>query len=389
MYMADYQSVSIRTSQRQVELAWFDDLCGGDTAFLGELDSSRRSNYAHCSSIAIEADRAGFGNILLPTSYMVGQEGIPFAAALAQATEHMNLLLAIRTGEIHPPMLARHIATLDHLLKGRLTINIINSDLPGCKEDPEMRYRRCAEVIEILQQAWTRDEIDHSGTIYPQLRLKTDPVKPYQQNGGPLLYFGGTSPGSRDLCARYCDVFLMWPETEEQIYATMQDMSQRAAAHGRQIDFGLRIHIIVRETEAAARAHAKAIMSRFDAAQLNLKNRAQDANSAGVLRQDALRAEKADADDFVEPHLWMGIGRARSGCGGALVGTPTQILSKLHRYMDMGIRSFILSGYPLKEEAALVAKHILPHLPLTQLNVLQGRKPASEPITPLTTAPLR
>jgi alkanesulfonate monooxygenase len=85
----------------------------------------------------------------------------------------------------------------------------------------------------------------------------------------------------------------------------------------------------------------------------------------------------------------MGIGRARSGCGGALVGTPTQILSKLHRYMDMGIRSFILSGYPLKEEAALVAKHILPHLPLTQLNVLQGRKPASEPITPLTTAPLR
>ena len=387
--MTTYTCVSIRTPQRIAEVAWFDDLCGGDTAFLGELDPSRRSNYEHCSSIAEEADRHGFRNILLPTSYMVGQEGIPFAAAIAHRTEQMNLLLAIRTGEIHPPMLARHIATLDHLLKGRLTINIINSDLPGCKEDPELRYRRCAEVIEILQQAWTKEEINHQGSVYPRFQMKTDPVKPYQQNGGPLLYFGGTSPGSRDLCARYCDVFLMWPETEEQIYATMQDMSQRAAALGRQIDFGLRIHIIVRETEVAAREHAALIMSRFDADKLNLKNRAQDAQSEGVRRQDALRTEKADADDFVEPHLWMGIGRARSGCGGALVGTPEQILSKLQRYMDMGIRSFILSGYPLKEEANYVAKYILPHLPVAQLNVLQRRKPTTEPITPLTSAPLQ
>jgi len=387
--MTTYTCVSIRTPQRIAEVAWFDDLCGGDTAFLGELDPSRRSNYEHCSSIAEEADRHGFRNILLPTSYMVGQEGIPFAAAIAHRTEQMNLLLAIRTGEIHPPMLARHIATLDHLLKGRLTINIINSDLPGCKEDPELRYRRCAEVIEILQQAWTKEEINHQGSVYPRFQMKTDPVKPYQQNGGPLLYFGGTSPGSRDLCARYCDVFLMWPETEQQIYATMQDMSQRAATHGRQIDFGLRIHIIVRETEVAAREHAALIMSRFDADKLNLKNRAQDAQSEGVRRQDALRTEKADADDFVEPHLWMGIGRARSGCGGALVGTPEQILSKLQRYMDMGIRSFILSGYPLKEEANYVAKYILPHLPVAQLNVLQRRKPTTEPITPLTSAPLQ
>jgi alkanesulfonate monooxygenase len=387
--MTSYTGVSIRTPQRIAEVAWFDDLCGGDTGFLGELDPSRRSNYEHCSSIAEEADRHGFQNILLPTSYMVGQEGIPFAAAIAHRTLQMNLLLAIRTGEIHPPMLARHIATLDHLLKGRLTINIINSDLPGCKEDPELRYRRCAEVIEILQQAWTKEEINHQGSVYPRFQMKTDPVKPYQQNGGPLLYFGGTSPGARDLCARDCDVFLMWPETEEQIYATMQDMSQRAASYGRQIDFGLRIHVIVRETEAAAREHAAQIMSRFDAEKLNLKNRAQDAQSEGVRRQDTLRKEKADADDFVEPHLWMGIGRARSGCGGALVGTPEQIVSKLQRYMDMGIRSFILSGYPLKEEAEYVAKYILPHLPMAQLNVLQGRKPTTEPVTPLTTAPLR
>lgn len=320
---------------------------------------------------------------------MVGQEGIPFAAALAGTIHQMNLLLAIRTGEIHPPMLARHIATLDHLLEGRLTINIINSDLPGLREDPAFRYQRCAEVIEILQQAWTTDAIHHQGKVYSDIQLSTDPVKPYQQNGGPLLYFGGTSHGSRELCAKYCDVFLMWPETEESIYATMQDMSKRAAAENRLIDFGLRIHIIVRETEQEARDYARHIMSRFDSNTLNLKSRAQDAQSAGVKRQDALRNEKGDEDDFVEPNLWMGIGRARSGCGGALVGTPDQIIAKLNRYMDMGIRSFILSGYPLMEEAQLVAKYILPKLELIQLNVLQKRKLADKPVTPLTTASLK
>lgn len=387
--MHPFTSVLVRTNARCCEVAWFDDLCGGDTQFLGVLDGSRRSNFAHCSAITAMADSCGFGNILLPTSYMVGQEGIPFAAAVSGITRHINLLLAVRTGEIHPPMLARHIATLDHLLEGRLTINIINSDLPGLREEPEIRYRRCAEVIEILQQAWSKDTIVHNGKIYGNLKMSADPVKPYQQNGGPLLYFGGTSPGSRDLCAKYCDVFLMWPETEESIYATMQDMSKRAAAENRLIDFGLRIHIIVRETEQEARDYARHIMSRFDATTINLKHRAQDAQSEGVKRQDALRNEKADADDFVEPNLWVGIGRARSGCGGALVGTPDQIIAKLNRYMDMGIRSFILSGYPLMEEAQLVAKHILPKLELVQLNVLQNRKLATKPITPLTTASLR
>ncbi|WP_344980495.1 LLM class flavin-dependent oxidoreductase, partial [Compostibacter hankyongensis] len=263
----------------------------------------------------------GFRNILLPTSYIVGQEVIPFAAAMAPQVKEINMLAAIRTGEIHPPMLARHLSMLDHVLEGRLTVNIINSDLPGLKEDSAYRYKRCEEVIEILKQAWTRDEIDFQGEIY-QFKMPSDPVKPYQQNGGPLLYFGGISPGSKEVCAKYCDVFLMWPEPEENIYATMQEMSARAAAHDRKIDFGLRVHVIVRETEKEARDYTKQLMSKFDARMgEQLKHRAQDSHSAGVLRQDELR-KQADADDFVEPMLWTGIGRARSGCGGALVGTP-------------------------------------------------------------------
>ncbi|MFT6204758.1 MAG: alkanesulfonate monooxygenase [Spirosomataceae bacterium] len=378
-----FTPVSIRTEERTIEVAWFDDLCGGDTQFLGTVDPTRRSNYAHCADIIKTADKNGFQNILLPTSYVVGQEVLPFAAAVGPQISNINLLAAIRTGEIHPPMLARHLATLDHILEGRLTVNIINSDLPGSKEDHEIRYKRCDEVIQILKQAWTQDEIDFQGEIY-QFKMRADAVKPYQQNGGPLLYFGGISPGSKEICANHCDVFLMWPEPEDSIYATMQDMSSRAAAKGRKIDFGLRVHVIVRETEDEAREYAKFLMSKFDAeTSEKLKNRTQDSQSAGVLRQDEFR-KSADAEDYIEPMLWGGIGRARSGCGAALVGSPEQIIEKLNRYMDMGIRSFILSGYPLIEECDYFGKLVLPHLKTGKFSVMQGRTPAETPETPLT-----
>lgn len=376
--------VPIRTTDRVAEIGWFCDLCGGDTEFLGQLDPSRRSSFEHCKNILLTAEAQGFKNILLPTSYVVGQEPIAFASAVAQLTSDISLLVAIRTGENHPPMLARAISTLDHLLEGRLTVNIINSDLPGYKEDGPLRYQRCTETIDILRQGWTQERIIHDGPVFGSINLSSAPVKPYQQHGGPLLYFGGIADGAREVCARQCDVFLMWPEKEESIYATMQDVSARAARHGRTIDFGLRIHVVVRETEAEARAYTRRLMSKFDAQQAEaLKQRTQDANSLGVVRQNEMRKE-ADDEGFVEPILWTGIGRARSGAGGALVGTPEQIMAQLNRYMDMGIRSFIFSGYPLIEECEYFGKLVLPHLPNVRLADVQGRRPAEMPATPLT-----
>jgi alkanesulfonate monooxygenase len=388
MPLTSIQPVSIRTSQRVAEVSWFDDLCGGDTAYLSVLDGERRSSFAHCSDITLTAEQLGYSNILLPTSYTVGQDVLTFASGIAPQTSKINLLTAIRCGEIHPPMLARALAALDHMLHGRLTINIINSDLPGYREDAAFRYQRCAETIEILKQAWTQDRIQHKGEIY-NFDMPSDPAKPYQQNGGPLLYFGGTSEGAREVCAKYCDMFLMWPETEELLYETMQDMSARAARYGRSIDFGLRIHVIVRETESEARAYARKLMSKFDAQRgLEIKSRAQDSWSLGVHRQNQLR-EQADLEGFIEPLLWTDIGKARSGCGGALVGDPDQIVEKLNRYMDMGMRSFILSGYPLLDEANLFAQYVLPRLPNVSMPKVQGRIPGQTPVTPLTTAVLK
>ena len=388
MSIKKWETAAIRTRERVAEIGWFDDIIGGDTEYLGVLDNKHRSSFEHCKNILLHAEEAGFTNILLPTAYTVGQEAITFAASIAPYTEKIKLLVAIRTGEIHPPSLARSLANIDHMLKGRFAINIINSDLPGLREDPKLRYQRCAEIIEILKQAWTQDHIRFEGKFY-QFNMPAAPVKPYQQNGGPLLYFGGTSDGSREICARYCDVFLTWPEREETMYATMQDMVAKAAAYGRKIDFGLRIHVVVRETEREARDYAKHLVSRLDEKNAaEIRSRGEDSRSLGVLRQDQLRQE-ADEEGYIEDLLWTNIGKVFSGCGGGLVGSPEQIIGKINRYIDMGFRAFIFSGFPLKQEAEYFSRLVLPHLPNVSLSELQGRIPKITPVTPLTTAQLQ
>jgi alkanesulfonate monooxygenase len=365
------------------EISWFAPLCNGDTDYLGIMPNEYKSNFENTSRILRTADRLGFRNILCPSSYQVGQDVWTFASAVAPMTENINLLTAIRCGERHPPMLARQIATLDHILKGRLTINIISSDMPGEKLSSEQRYQRSREVIEILKQAWTQDYIDYEGEFYNLHLETTDPVKPYQQNGGPLLYFGGYSPPGKALCGEHCDVYLMWPDTEENLLGHMNEVSDLAAEHGRTIDYGLRVHVIVRETEDEAKRAAQNLMSMLDDDRgTEIRNRAQDSDTLGVALQAKTR-EKADLDGFVEPHLWTGIGRARSGCGAALVGNPEQIVEKIERYKEMGLRSFIFSGYPHQRECERFAELVLPHLETVSLPEAYGRVPADEPATPL------
>ncbi|MDX2138460.1 MAG: LLM class flavin-dependent oxidoreductase [Chloroflexota bacterium] len=365
------------------EVAWFAPLCSDDYEYLGVPDNRLKSTFAHTSNILLTADRLGFRNILCPSSYQVGQDTLTFAAAVAPQTRNINLLTAVRCGELHPPMLARTIATLDHILQGRLTVNIISSDMPGEVMDARDRYQRSREVIAILKQGWTQDHIDFAGEFYTLKLDTTDPVKPYQQNGGPLLYFGGYSPDGKDLCAEHCDVYLMWPDTEGNLCGHMEDLTARAAQYGRTLDYGLRVHMIVRETEAEARAHARKLVSKLDDVfGTEIRNRAQDAKTLGVALQAQLR-EGADDEGYAEDHLWTGIGRARSGCGAALVGDPDQILAKIRRYMDMGIRAFIFSGYPHLDECEMFGRYVLPQLETVSLPQANGRIPATLPPTPL------
>ena len=316
------------------EVSWFAPICSDDYEFLGVPDNDYKSTFAHTSAILREADSLGFRNILCPSSYQVGQDTLTFASAVAPQTKHINLLTAVRCGELHPPMLARTIATLDHILEGRLTVNIISSNLPGENLDSPSRYQRSREVIEILKQAWTQDKIDFQGDFYNLKLDTTDPVRPYQQNGGPLLYFGGYSPDGKDLCAEHCDVYLMWPDKIENLRGHMEDMTARAKGYNRKLDYGLRVHMIVRETEAEAREAAKRLVSKLDDQfGEEIRNRALDAKTLGVSLQSQAR-ELADDDGFIEDNLWTGVGRARSGCGMALtdttnIPTPASVVRSL------------------------------------------------------------
>lgn len=377
------------TALDAAEIAWFSALCSDDYRYLGVPDGALRSSWDHCADIVRMAEAQGFRNILCPSSYQVGQDTLSFVAGCAPITDRINMLAAIRCGEMQPIMLARTIATLDHMLKGRLVLNIISSDFPGEKADSAFRYQRSREVVEILKQAWTQDEINHDGAVYQFQGVSTEPAKPYQQNGGPLLYFGGYSPDALELCGQHCDVYLMWPETKEDLAGRMRAVNAVAERYGRTLDYGLRVHVIVRETEAEAREYARELVSKLDDEQGRaIRERALDAGSLGVAHQ-ARNRDLADMEGFIEPHLWTGIGRARSGCGAAIVGSADQVLSEIEAYQKMGIRAFIFSGYPHLDEGEYFGKLVLPHVKTCSLPDAYGRVPAATPATPLGTGERR
>ena len=367
--------------ENDAEISWFAPICDGDDDLLGSRNPKFKSTWENTSRIIKTADKLGYTNVLCPSSYQVGQDTLTFVSAMAPLTNQINFLAAIRCGEIHPPMLARSLSTLDHILKGRLTVNIISSDLPGNKLESSIRYSRSREVINILKQCWNDDKINFKGEFY-NLNLPTDPVKPFQK-GGPLLYFGGYSPDGVELCAEHCDVYLMWPDTEDKISTLISNMKAKALGYNRTVQFGLRVHVIVRETEAEARKYASKLISNLDYNLGNdIRDRAQDSKSLGVSMQSELRS-KSDKDFYVESNLWTGIGLARSGCGAAIVGDPDQVYNKLKRYMNLGIRSFILSGYPHHNECELFAKYVLPRFNNIHFSKAFNRVPKSIPNTPL------
>lgn len=355
------------TSQRPVEVSWFSALCDDDFEYLGVPDPALQSSYAHCREIVLAAERGGYDNILLPSGYALGIDSVAFAGAVAPELERMSLLVAIRCGELWPPMLARQLATLDQMLGGRLTLNIISSDLAGAPLVSGPRYRRSVEVMNILRDLLAGKPVAHKGEFYD---LEVEAPRILSGAGTPPpFYFGGFSEDAREAAAQGADVFLMWPDRIPAVVEVLDDMRARAARHGRSLRFGYRVHVVVRETESEAREAARKLVSKLDDEEGEaIRKRSLDHASAGVARQQEVR-EIADDEGYVEDHLWTGIGRARSGCGAAIVGDPDQVRDKLLAYQELGIEAFILSGYPHAAECDLFARYVLPelsHAPLRQ-----------------------
>ena len=343
-----------------VEISWFGALCDDDYEFLGVPDPALVSSWDHCRDIVQTADRNGFDNILLPSGYQLGIDSTAFASAIATHTEQIHLLLAVRIGEMWLPQLARQLATVDQLAGGRLTINIISSDMPGQELASEPRYRRTVEYMHGLRSLLNGERLEVSGEFAD---FDLDPPRIATVNPGcPPMYFGGFSEAAKECAAEAADVFLTWPDTVAAVGETIVDMRSRAERFGRTLRYGLRAHMIVRETESEARAAADRLISRLDAdTGAAIKGRSLDTQSVGVSRQNELR-EGADDDGYAEANLWTGVGRARSGAGAAIVGDPDQVVAKLRAYQDVGVDAFILSGYTHIAECDLVAQHVLPNI---------------------------
>ncbi len=342
------------------ELAWFAALCDDDYEQLGVTDDELLSSHEHCTAIVHEADRVGFDSILMPSGYALGIDTVTFTAAVARTTRHITPIVAVRMGEVWLPQLARQLASLDRLLGGRMVVNIISSDLPGETLASGPRYRRTLEHMLALRTLLNGLRLDMDGEF---LQLHIDPPRVRTERGTcPPLYFGGLSDDARAVAAAAADVYLMWPDTIDGVRDTLADVRKRAADHARVLRFGYRVHVVVRETEREARAAAEHLVAALDPDVGDaIRARSLDSGSAGVRAQATLRGS-ADDDGYVEPHLWTGIGRARSGCGAAIVGDPRQVADKILQYRSLGIDSFILSGYPHLDECRRFASLVMPLL---------------------------
>ncbi len=342
------------------EISWFAPLCDEDYEFLGVPDPALKSSWEHARGVALRAEEAGFDNILLPSNYMTGIDSVAFAAGIAPQLRRLQLLVAVRMGEMWPPQLARQLATIDEMLGGRLTINIISSDLPGAELESAPRYRRTLEIMHLLRDLLDGKPVDVRGEFF---NLTLDPPRIRPEGGCPPFYFGGLSEAARDVAAQAADVFLMWPDTMPAVEAVITDMRARAARYGRELKFGYRAHVIVRATEDEARAAARRLISRLDdETGRRLRNQSLHVASTGQLRQGELRdlvgRRRVRRGRICGP----GSGAPGPGAGAAIVGDPDQVLAKLTAYADLGLEAFILSGYPHAAECDLFARHVLPRL---------------------------
>ncbi|MEA3181744.1 MAG: alkanesulfonate monooxygenase [Gammaproteobacteria bacterium] len=355
-----------------MDVSWFLPT-HGDSRYLGTSQGARRVDLTYLQQIAVAADTLGYNGVLLPTGRSC-EDAWVVASSLIGATRSLRFLVAVRPGITSPGLSARMAATFDRLSNGRLSINVVtggdSSELEGdgLFVDHDQRYAITDEFLRIwrgiLASSHEGGSIDFNGK---HLRSKGGrSLFPPLQKPHPPLYFGGSSPAAHELAAAQVDVYLTWGEPPDAVAQKIADIRRRAAAKGRTLRFGIRLHVIVRETNEAAWQAADELISHLDDAAIA---RAQavfsKSDSEGQRRMAALHGGRRDSLE-ISPNLWAGVGLVRGGAGTALVGDPETVAARIHEYADLGIETFIMSGYPHLEEAYRFAELVFPHLPHRQ-----------------------
>ena len=342
----------------------------GDSRYLGTAEGARAATYDYFRQIAVAVDTLGYEGVLLPTGRSC-EDAWVVASSLIPVTERLKFLVAIRPGLSSPALSARMAATFDRLSGGRLLINVVTggdaAELAGdgVFADHDTRYEITDEFLhiwrELLAAAHEGGSVDRDGQ-----HLSTKGGKllyPSVQRPHPPLWFGGSSPAAHQIAAEHIETYLTWGEPPADVAKKIADVSARAAARGRRVKFGIRLHVIVRETEDEAWRDAERLISRLDDETIARAQRALGAmDSEGQRRMAALHGGRRGTRATLEvyPNLWAGVGLVRGGAGTALVGSAQQVADRMREYAELGIETFILSGYPHLEESYRFAELVFP-----------------------------
>lgn len=355
----------------------------GDSRYLGTSEGAREVSFDYLKQVAVAADTLGYEGVLIPTGRSCEDPWV-VASSLLPVTKNLKFLVAVRPGLHQPSLAARMAATFDRLSGGRLLINLVTGgdqaelEGDGVSLNHAERYEQSAEFIriwrEIIARSHDGESFDFEGKhlSVKGAKLLYPPVqKPY-----PPVYFGGSSPAAHDLAAEQVDAYLTWGEPPAEVAKKIADVRERAAKHGRTVKFGIRLHVIVRETDDEAWRAAESLISRLDD---DTVIRAQAAfsrmDSEGQRRMAALHGggkKRSRADLEISPNLWAGVGLVRGGAGTALVGDAKTVAARIQEYAALGIDTFVFSGYPHLEEAYRFAELVFPLLPLQLRHKLTG-----------------
>lgn len=356
-----------RSVPEKIDVLWFLPT-HGDSRYLGTSLGGRAVDLPYLRQIAQASDALGFYGVLLPTGRSCEDSWI-VASALAPLTERLRFLVAVRPGLQSPTVAARMTSTLDRISNGRLLINVVTGGDPvenrgdGLFASHEERYELTEEFLHIYKSVLAGQSLSYAGK-----HLKVDDARllfPPVQTPHPPLYFGGSSPAANKVAATSIDKYLTWGEPPADVAEKINTVRALARAQGRHVTFGIRLHVIVRETNDEAWQAAERLISHLDDETIGAAQKVfQRMDSVGQSRMSRLHGGRRDKLE-VSPNLWAGVGLVRGGAGTALVGDPDTVAERIDEYRRLGIDSFILSGYPHLEEAYRVAELLLPKLPLS------------------------
>lgn len=338
----------------------------GDGRYLGSEQDGRTINLAYLTQVAQAAESFGFSGALIPTGRFCEDSWI-VASSLISATRHFRFLVALRPGVVLPTFAARQAATLDRLSGGRVLFNLVaggdEGDLraDGITLSHDERYKQAIEFVEIYNALMQGKTINRFRGKYYEINDAKLGFLPLQLPRPPL-FFGGSSPIAHELAGKYVDKYLSWGEPPQQVKEKIDNVRAIAQKYGREVSFGVRFQIIVRESKEEAWSAANKLISKLDKATIaDATQHLKGFDSVGQQRMNALYAS-APQNLEVYPNVWAGVGLVRGGAGTALVGDAQSILQTMQEYVDIGVDTFVLSGYPNLEEAYYVGELLLPHI---------------------------